>query len=158
MNTDQAAIDRLAAAALPGYGLDPDASAELINVSENWTYRVREPSGRAFALRVHRPDYHTAAEIDSELLWIDALREDGVVDTARAVRAADGSRVCAVGTPELGVRNVVLFEWLSGDTPNPDEHDLLPGFRTLGAVSARMHEHARRWERPASFTRFSWDY
>ena len=27
--------------------------------------------------------------------------------------------------------------------PDPDAHDLMPGFRTLGAVSARMHGHAR---------------
>ena len=63
MSTDQAAIDRLAAAAIGSYDLDPASSVRLINVSENWTYRVEEPGGRAFALRVHRPTYHTAAEI-----------------------------------------------------------------------------------------------
>jgi len=35
--------------------------------------------------------------------------------------------------------------------PEPEGKDLLGGFRTLGAVSARMHEHARRWRRPPSF-------
>ena len=56
MSTDQAAIDRLAGAAIGCYDLDQAASVRLINVSENWTYRVEEPGGRAFALRVHRPD------------------------------------------------------------------------------------------------------
>ena len=77
MSTDQAAIDRLARAALAAYDLDPAATVALINVSENWTYRIEEPGGRVFALRVHRPTYHTAAEIASELDWIDALRESG---------------------------------------------------------------------------------
>ena len=45
-----------------------------------------------------------------------------------------------------------------GDMPDPDAHDLQPGFRTLGAVSARMHAHARAWQRPAGFARFAWDY
>jgi Ser/Thr protein kinase RdoA (MazF antagonist) len=159
VSTDQAAIDRLAASALPAYGLDPASSVRLINVSENWTYRIDEPDGgRTYALRVHRPGYHTAAEIASELDWIDALREDGAVETAHAVAGTSGHRVCQVRTPELGERNVVLFEWLSGDMPDPDAHELAPGFRTLGAVSARMHDHARRWAPPAHFARFSWNY
>src|SRR4029077_8575833 len=91
------------------YDLDPAASVRLINVSENWTYRVEEPGGRAFALRVHRPTYHTAEEIDSELVWIDALRDDGVVETAHAVAGVTGGRVCQVETDELGERYLPLF-------------------------------------------------
>jgi Ser/Thr protein kinase RdoA (MazF antagonist) len=157
--TDQAAIDRLAEGALDRYGLDSGSTVRLINVSENWTYRIDDPAtGRAFALRVHRPEYHTAAEIESELEWIDALRRDDVVETAHTVASRDGSRVTQLATAELGERNVVLFEWLSGETPEPEGKDLLSGFRTLGAVSARMHGHARRWRQPPSFRRFSWDY
>jgi Ser/Thr protein kinase RdoA (MazF antagonist) len=159
VSTDQAAIERLASLAIAPYGLEPESTVRLINVSENWTYRVDEPgSGRTFALRVHRPGYHTAEEIASELEWIDALREDEAVETAHAVRALDGSRVCQVATDDLGERNVVLFEWLTGDMPDPDGYDLMPGFHTLGTVSARMHEHARAWERPGWFRRFAWDY
>ena len=158
MSTDQAAIDELARAALEPYGLDPGSSVDLINVSENWTYRIDTPAGGRYALRVHRPGYHTADEIESELRWIDALREDGAVETAHAVPGASGARVCQVTTPSLGERNVVLFEWLTGEMPDPEGHDLLPGFRTLGAVSARMHAHARAWTLPGAFRRFSWDY
>ena len=81
MSTDQAAIDQLARGALAPYGLDPGSRVELINVSENWTYRVDTPDGARYALRVHRPGYHTADEIESELRWIDALRYDGAVET-----------------------------------------------------------------------------
>ena len=158
MSTDQAAIDQLARAALAPYGLDPGSRVDLINVSENWTYRIDTPDGGRYALRVHRPGYHTADEIESELRWIDALRDDGAVETATAVPGAGGARVCQVAVDGLGERNVVLFEWLTGEMPDPDGHDLLPGFRTLGAVSARMHGHAREWARPGGFRRFSWDY
>src|SRR5207302_8887098 len=48
--------------------------------------------------------------------------------------------------------------WRPGDTPNPAAHDLLPGFRTLGAVSARMHRHTRAWRTPDGFARFAWTY
>jgi Ser/Thr protein kinase RdoA (MazF antagonist) len=159
VSTEQAAIDRLAQRALERYGLDSGSTVRLLNVSENWTYRIDEPDGgRTFALRVHRPGYHTAAEIESELDWIDALRGDEVVETALVVACPDGSRVTQLATPELGERNVVLFDWLTGEMPDPEGKDLLSGFRTLGAVSARMHDHARRWPLPSSFQRFAWDY
>jgi Ser/Thr protein kinase RdoA (MazF antagonist) len=158
VSTDQAAIDRLAQTASAVYGLDPACQVRLINVSENWTYRIEAPDGSAHALRVHRPGYHTAREIASELDWIDALREDGAVETGHAVAGPGGNRVCQVSTAELGERNVVLFEWLSGEMPDPDAGDLRAGFRTLGAVSARMHAHSRGWRRPDGFQRFSWDY
>lgn len=159
MSTDQSSIDRLAECALGRYDLDPDSTVLLINVSENWTYRIDEAAtGRTFALRVHRPGYHTAPEIESELDWIDALRCDDAVEAANAVACSDGRRVTQLETSDLGVRNVVLFEWLSGAMPKPEGKDLLRGFRTLGAVSAGMHRHAQRWQRPPSFQRFSWDY
>jgi Ser/Thr protein kinase RdoA (MazF antagonist) len=147
--------DHAATAALALYGLSPDATATLCNVSENHTYRVEDPaSGRRYALRVHRPGYRTARQIESELEWIDALRSDGAVDTCVPVSAADGSRVVSV----LGSHNVVLFEWLQGTEPDLEGDDVIAGFRTLGAVSARMHAHARAWRRPPGFDRPAWDY
>ena len=35
---------------------------------------------------------------------------------------------------------------------------MIDGFRVLGAVSARMHAHARAWKPPAGFDRPPWDY
>jgi Ser/Thr protein kinase RdoA (MazF antagonist) len=31
-------------------------------------------------------------------------------------------------------------------------------FAELGEITARMHRHARQWQRPTWFTRFHWDY
>ena len=76
--SEQGQIDELAAAALGRFGLSTAATATLWNVSENHTYRVEDPeSGRRYALRVHRAVYRTARQIESELQWVDALREDG---------------------------------------------------------------------------------
>ncbi len=47
--------------------------------------------------------------------WVDALREDGAVDTCVPVAAPGGERVVDVGT-----RNVVLWEWLPGAEPDPE--------------------------------------
>jgi Ser/Thr protein kinase RdoA (MazF antagonist) len=150
-------LDRLAAAALSHYDLAADATATLINVSENWTFRVDDPvTGRRAALRMHRPGYHDAAEIESELTWLEALRDDAVVETPTVVPTREGARVLSVSLDELEqARNVVLFDWIDGAAPTAED---VPSFVRLGAVSARMHSHSRRWTRPPSFVRFSWDY
>jgi Ser/Thr protein kinase RdoA (MazF antagonist) len=154
LSVEERIQDRAAAAALPRFGLSPAATATLCNVSENHTYRVDDPeTGGAYALRVHRPGYRTARQIESELEWVDALRADGAVDTCVAVTSTDGGRVVDVGT-----HNVVLFEWLPGASPDPEGADAVDGFRTLGAVSARMHAHARAWTTPPGFDRPAWDY
>jgi Ser/Thr protein kinase RdoA (MazF antagonist) len=152
-------IDDVAAAALGRFGLSREARATLCNVSENHTYRVDDPaSERSYALRVHREGYRTAQQIESELQWVDALREDGAVDTCVPVPAPSGERVVSVSVDGLGARNVVLWEWLPGSEPDPEGEAVLEGFRVLGAVSARMHAHARAWRPPAGFDRPAWDY
>lgn len=155
---DQLEIDRLAQAALAEYPIEPNATLRLINVSENWTYRVEDPdAGTAYALRVHRTGYHTPQEIKSELIWIDALRDEDIVGSVTAISSRSGEQVIQMATDVLPERSVVLFEWENGTPPDPDENPL-PGYRTLGAISANMHAHARRWQRPADFTRFTWDF
>jgi Ser/Thr protein kinase RdoA (MazF antagonist) len=157
-----AATDAVVEAALARYDLSPAATVTLVNVSENTTYRVDDPrTGRSAALRIHRPNYHSAAAIESELCWLDALREDGVVDPPRAIATRDGSRIVTVDPGDLGAdappRHVVMFEWLPGQAPST-EGDLVPGFRVLGSLAARMQAHGARWQPPASFERYTCDY
>jgi Ser/Thr protein kinase RdoA (MazF antagonist) len=160
MSEEQDRVAELARAATEPFGLDPESEVALCNVSENHTYRVDDPrSGKRFALRVHRPTYRTVAQIESELQWMDALREMDVVETPGVLKAPDGRRVISVSTPDLAARNVVVFEWLPGTAPDLDSGEAATAqFRTLGAISARMHGHARSWQRPPGFTRPPWDY
>ncbi|GGK66456.1 aminoglycoside phosphotransferase [Sphaerisporangium melleum] len=140
--------------ALRRYDLTPDAEARLINVSENATFLVTD-AGRRLILRVHRLGYHSREAIGSELDWLTALREEAGVPTPAVVPALDGARVIAVAGPDGAARQCVMFEHVPGGEPAEDalgEH-----FEPLGAITARMHLHARRWPRPAGFTRFHWD-
>lgn len=135
--------------ALARYALSPQATATLINVSENTTYLV-DDGGASTILRVHRPGYHAVDSIRSELAWLTALREEAGISTPRVIPATDGSLVVE------GPRNCVMFEYLTGT--EPPEHRLVEDFEELGAITARMHLHARAWRRPPGFTRFTWDY
>jgi Ser/Thr protein kinase RdoA (MazF antagonist) len=156
-------MDRVAAcarAALRRYNCHPDASVELLNVSENATFLVRDPGAGLSVLRVHRLGYHTEPEIASELAWMDALRAEAGVHTPRVLPATDGQRVVTV--PETGSRerHCVRFEFLPGTEPGGEPGSTLTGahFEELGEITARMHGHARAWPRPPWFARFAWDY
>ena len=61
-------LEAFARAALTQYGIGPDATLSLLNISENATYQVDDPaSGKRTVLRIHRPGYHSRAAIESEL-------------------------------------------------------------------------------------------
>ena len=89
-------VTACARAALRRYDCHPDASVELLNVSENATFLVSDPGAGPSVLRVHRLGYHTEQEIASELAWMDALRAEAGVRTPRVLPAADGRRVVTV--------------------------------------------------------------
>ena len=133
----------------------PDADLTLLNVSENATFRLDDGETR-FVLRVHRTDYHTQPAIESELRWIEALRSDEIVKTAPVRSTPDGRDVVVVAHPDGEERFVVAFEWLNGT--HPPEDRLVSDFAQVGAITARLHRHAKSWQKPQQFTRFTWDY
>ena len=153
----RARLDAIAVDALRSYGIVPDAGLTLLNVSENATYRIDDPvTGRCTVLRVHRPGYHTRRAIESELAWVAAVRTDQVVRTPHVVPAQDGSLVVVCEHPDGEARHAVMFEWVPGSEPPEDR--LVEDFAELGAITARLHRHARTWQRPPGFTRLTWDY
>jgi Ser/Thr protein kinase RdoA (MazF antagonist) len=149
----RAEYEAFARVALPEYGFSPDAQMRMLNLSENCTFLVEEADRRA-VLRVHREGYHSRAAIESELHWLEALRRSAGVRTPEPLPALDGRRVIDLRVKGRH-RHAVLFEWLPGIEPPPD--DLAAQFEVLGGIAARMHIHARSWRRPAGFTRFTWD-
>jgi Ser/Thr protein kinase RdoA (MazF antagonist) len=155
-----ARLEPIARRALAEYDIGPDAALTLLNVSENATYAVDDPaSGERTVLRIHRHGYHDGPEIESELAWLDALRDEADVRTPKVLPTADGRRLLAMpeeGSPDP--RHVVHFEWLPGSEPTPTDERLPQSFELLGAITARMHAHVETWQRPSGFKRFAWDY
>ena len=142
---------------LAEWGLSPQTRVSLLNVSENATFRADDPqAGAPVVLRVHRPGYHTSREIESELAWIQDLRERNVAEIPAPLPCASGGHIASFdldGAP----RDVVAFAFVEGHEPAPDSN-LTGGFRELGAISARLHLHARSWQRPVWFKRKTWDF
>ncbi|BBZ31860.1 phosphotransferase enzyme family protein [Mycolicibacterium confluentis] len=158
MIPDGADLDRdIAAEALTEHAVAPGSPLELLNRSENSTYLLTDAAtGERSVVRVHRGGYHEHRQIESELMWLDALSADGVVAVPRPLEAADGSRVVTVdvdGAP----RHVVRFEWVAGSHPEEDALGAAD-FHELGRITAVLHGHSREWPKPSGFDRFAWNW
>jgi Ser/Thr protein kinase RdoA (MazF antagonist) len=152
-----------ALAALKAFPIEADA-LELMSLAENVTYRVVDRrDGVAYALRLHRPWYHTLDELISERVWIRALADAGIA-VQMPVRSRDGQEYASVTVPATAERRFAgLARWTTGrvlaevlrettDTAIAEQH-----FAQLGAVTASLHDQAATWQPPAAFTRHALD-
>jgi Ser/Thr protein kinase RdoA (MazF antagonist) len=156
---EQLAILRdVAKSAVQYFDLPDDVAVTMINLSENATFGVEASDGRRWALRIHRHGYHSKAAIASELAWLMDLRASGVVVTPQPIKGKNGKIIQEVMHVALAEpRYVVISDWESGKEPGIGE-DLIKPFEILGQVTANMHAHARQWQRPSFFQRFTWDF
>lgn len=157
-SNEPAMLHEFAADAVAKFGYDSDSTTiSLLNISENATFKVSDSnSGVEAIVRVHRPQYHTQQAIQSELDWCGALREAKLVRTPTVLRSVTGEQIVSAHSASGEQRFAVMFEFVSGAEPTEDR--LVKDFETLGAITARLHDHAKQWEPPPSFKRFTWDY
>lgn len=149
-------LQRLAENSLHLWDIPECAEVRLINVSENTTYLVEAPDHKS-VLRIHRAGYHTRRAIECELAWIDALGRDGEVTTPGYYVGRNGSIIQQASTGDLDEpRFMVLFRFVDGIAPSEDG-DLTAGFKELGGIAARCHQHVLNWEKPRDFQRLTWD-
>ena len=141
--------------ALPLWTELAGAVPRLINHSENHTFLLSVPGGEAFTLRVHRPDYQSTANIESELAWLDALHRQTALDIPEPVTGGNGRLLQHFTTASGETFHAVLFHFINGQEPSP-ESNLVDLFGVLGAYAAQLHRHATDWARPPRFERQAW--
>lgn len=157
---------RAAREALDAFGVKP-VELELVGVSENITFRaVAARSGQAYVLRLHRPDYHTRDELDSERVWLTALRDFGI-SVPTPGHTPDGRYFVPVDIGHGEVRQAGLNLWAEGEivgvllTQPCGTHEGLSNiagpFGQLGELMAEMHNQATSWTPPSSFQRHRLD-
>ncbi|HAH14035.1 MAG TPA: serine kinase, partial [Pantoea agglomerans] len=153
-NLTDSQLTLMAQQALACYPAALQGQLSLLCRSENATFLL-QAAGRRYALRLHRGDYHQKADIVSELLWLNALRETGIM-VPEAVPDKEGETVLTLRLPEGGERYVVLFHWIDGEMPTTDVDPR--AFQQLGQITARLHQHSKQWQPPAGFQRIIWDH
>ena len=150
-------LETLANRALVLWDLPQEATARLINVSENAVYLVEAAGGYKAILRIHREGYHSRRAIECELTWIDALGAEGGVTTPGYYLGRNGNAIQQMGLEgQMSPRFMVLFHFVTGDAPD-ETGDRTPGFEELGGIAARCHLHALGWPKPQPFERLVWD-
>jgi Ser/Thr protein kinase RdoA (MazF antagonist) len=157
------AAQSIARTALPQWGLSA-AGLTLVKHRENAVFKVSTDGGEHFAMRIHRQGYHSAAELQSEMLWMQALAADGIA-TPAIIATSSGARFAAVVVEDgAATVNVSLLAWVDGnafDHLGRVERGVVPElqqrYRQLGALAARLHNQSERWQRPAGFVRHAWD-
>lgn len=153
-NLDTAALLNLAQRTLTRYPAALQGTLSLLCRSENATFLL-EAAGKRYALRLHRGNYHQRADIESELHWLDALRETGIV-VPQAVPDKEGQTVQTLQLDDGSERHVVLFDWIEGEMPTTDVDPR--AFQQLGHITARLHQHSKSWQKPTGFQRIIWDH
>jgi len=159
-------MEGLAWRALSQWDLQVDHLSSLSS-GENTVYLLHPSSGPAHVLRIHRPGYHSLAELRSEVEWMTALHDAGV-SVPRPIRTSRGATHAEVFLTETELdspsaptrsRHVGIIEWLPGKVLGEVIEDatalpeVLNAFRSLGELIARMHTQAERWQPPEAFSR-----
>ncbi|MCY3770055.1 MAG: phosphotransferase [Gammaproteobacteria bacterium] len=149
-------LENLANQSLSLWEVPDDASARLINVSENATYLV-EGSHWKSILRIHRENYHSHRAIECELEWSKALTSEGRVITPDFYTGRNGDPIqsgVVEGLPSP--RYMVMFHFVEGQQPDEGQ-DLVRPFEELGQIAAITHLHSIQWHRPKPFERLVWN-
>jgi Ser/Thr protein kinase RdoA (MazF antagonist) len=163
MELDEAAriFEPAARRALAAFPVEP-RRLELVSLSENATFKVATDAGD-YVLRLHRPGYHTRAELDSERMWIRALL-DADIAVPRPLRARDGADFVEVAIDAFAERRCVgVSSWTDGEMlarvlrHRKDAHDLERFFAQIGGIAASMHSQSVAWRVPAGFRRHALD-
>jgi Ser/Thr protein kinase RdoA (MazF antagonist) len=158
-------LEQLARGALVHWRVDA-AQLSLLKYRENAVFKVTESgTGDRFVLRLHRPGYHSDAELRSELQWMAALHDAGV-ETPSAVPTASGDIIVTVShdaVPEP--RQCDLLRWIDGTVVGDIEggrvgsaEEVRSGYRLAGRLAALIHNHGAQWQRPPGFTRPHLDF
>lgn len=162
-------LRRLAVSVLPAYGLGGGRLA-LVNHEFNTTFRVDLQAPVAddspyvpgrYLLRIHQRDHHDPRldrrqVIESELAWLAALRADTALAVPEPVYTLNGALILAAEITGTGTRFCSLLRWLDGRIQF--EHAAPRHLYLVGALMAKLHNHAASWHLPPSFARVRWDW
>ncbi|MGB9037430.1 MAG: phosphotransferase [Acinetobacter calcoaceticus] len=150
----QVQLQILAEQAIKQYPSAYQGQVKLLCQSENATFQISTGSAR-YALRIHRPNYHSKLDIQSELEWLDALNASGI-QVPVAIADQSGERVITLKLSNDIYRYAVLFNWVEGDMPTVEVDPT--AFEQLGQITAKLHVHSKTWQAPENFQRIVWNH
>ncbi|MDM9381666.1 phosphotransferase [Chlorogloeopsis sp. ULAP01] len=153
--------DDIAKAALTQYGMAQGQRC-FLGHSGSVTFCIKTQAEK-FLLRIHRPVstlqgdvWQRPQVIESELLWLAALRNDTEIIVQEPVKNLQGRWLTQVLADEtVEVFYCSLLHWIDGNILNAQ---LTPQQAyQLGLLLARLHQHSSQWQLPQNFVRPAYD-
>lgn len=158
MENRQAFFTEVAQQALKEYNLAGSPFTYLQH-SENVTFKVQRPDGKACLLRIHYPVVPALGEhglnpstVKSELLWLEALRRKTDLPIPQPIRNRRGHLVTRITFNREQRFNCTMLEWLEGE-PYQQNLESEETAVQMGIIVGRLHQFASQWYLPAGFTR-----
>ncbi len=159
-------IRKMARETLKAYGLN-EAALTFIQYNENFIYRIDLP-GKIEAIPKGFPYYPNRyvlclhawvdwEKINSEMVWLEALADEGGLPVPKPIYALDGRKVVYVDSPEFSKgRYATISRWIKGR--KLDKSMRPTHLRALGHIMAQLHNFSARWHPPEGFSRPRWDW
>lgn len=145
----------LAERVLKRYPLQPREVTHLVTHS-NVMFRVVSENGQQMVLRVGTPHSNSRSNIEIEVSWLDAIRNDTSLDVVTPLPTAAGDLIVDEYDEIIDEeRSCVLFSWIPGQ-PMTDRAGSF-AYRLLGEICAALQGHGRGWSPPDQFKPRRWD-
>lgn len=125
------------------------ARLSKLSTSFNTIFRIDTQDGQKYVLRINFPNERSPIDIQSEMLWLDALSNETDIPVTHPVRTKDGKLMVTIeteGVPEP--RHCAVFHWVNGRTYSKPT---LPTITKIGAVMAQLQNHADTFNPPTPF-------
>ena len=140
--------------ALFSWGLN-GAEFQLIAARENAVYRVSTDDGY-LALRVHRKEYRTDAELNSELVWMAEASRCGI-SVPTPIANSFGNYLHHIDDAQIDILTWLAGKPLSKVIANLGEDERSRLFFNLGREMAKLHATSDAWSTPEGFDRVHWN-
>ena len=157
---------KLAKLALQKYGLE-GSKLTLLQYGENVIYKVDLINSlpkinnlspyhpKRMVLRLHAWD--NVPYIKSEMVWLEALARQGGLVVPEPIHALNGDFVIKANTPDLpDGRCISLLRWVNGR--KIDKGIRRKHIKSLGQMTAQLHNFSAAWNPPKGFSRPVWDW
>ena len=157
-------MDQLIRQALARWGWSEDSACVLLAERENRVYRI-EPleTGsnaalpiKSLVLRIHRQDYRSDAELNSELQWMSYLADCGMA-VPKPIASTSGEYGEVVDGWQIDCLSLLDGVPLGSTGQALELEDRLGTFRRIGQTMARLHQLTDAWQLPDDFTRPHWN-
>lgn len=148
--TNDESLLKTAVTALRQYGIE-NAELKRLGGYDNVNFSV-DHQEKTYVLRLRISERHTKAKVGSELIWLDALRNDTNLNVPAPILNLNNHFIT---TTALNDRNILctLMTWIKGKVPPTIEAMSEKQIKAVGEIMATLHQHSGQLLVPNNFER-----